>query len=228
MRSRSLPALLLLAATSTAAAQAPGEVAVVPVAPAYPPTYAPALYVPEVAPMRDRISIGLSVGGLSLSSGGSDDTLDFSVAELALRYRVTPRFELELTTFGGRQTIYDEYSETSSDGELATGSLAVGARYRFRPDRRVGWWVMGAIGGVVVAPHDAGEDEVSDSTRGMAMIGLGGEWRFARHWGLQSELRLVSVGSSTDDELVWDDDTRTTAADGTGGATFTLGANFYF
>ncbi len=232
---RLLPTLLLFATPSMAAAQAPGEVAVVPVA-------TPAAYENiqpvEVDPLRDRFSIGLGVGGFGIApavdgSEGSEG-IDFNVVELAVRYRLTPRIELELSTFGGRQTIIDNasYDGESYEGDLAVGSVLLAARYRFRPDRKLGWWLMGGLGAAVVAPHDASDEEIEDSTHPIGMIGIGGEYRFGRHWGIQSEMRLVSIGVEEGD-LDHDVgpprmDPARTVQEASAGASFTLGANFYF
>ncbi len=220
-----LVAGFLLAATATAQAQAPGEVLVVaPAAPVAQPAYVVVPAPQQVDPLRHRFSIGLNMGGLNLGEEASE----FSVAELAIRYRLTRRIELELSSFGGTQASY------SYDGSYdATGSLAIGARYRFLPERKLNWYASAAIGGAIVAPHDAGEDTLSNSQRGLFMLGIGGEWRFRPHWALQAEARLVSLSPLATQNEVYPlpgepyPDTARVNGDGIGGGMFTLGLSIY-
>lgn len=208
---------LLAATASVAQAQAPGEVLVVPAAPAAQPAYVVVPAPQQVDPLRHRFSIGLNMGGLNL--GENDD--EFSIAELAIRYRLTRRIELELSSFGGTQASY------SYDGSYdATGSLAIGARYRFLPERKLNWYASAALGGAIVAPHDADADTLANSQRGLFMLGIGAEWRFRPHWALQAEARLVSL-TPADGPAVGGGDTARVENDGIAGGTFTFGLSIY-
>jgi hypothetical protein len=222
-----LAAGFLLAATaSVAQAQAPGEVlVVVPAAPAVQPmqpVYVVAPAAQQVDPLRHRFSVGLNMGGLNLGEDGNE----FSIAELAIRYRLNRRIEIELSSFGGVETTGEDYYDDYDDSYDATGSLAIGARYRFLPERKLNWYASAAIGGAIVAPHNASDDTIANSQRGLFMLGLGGEWRFRPHWALQAEARLVSLSPLADTEEAYPDTARVTG-DGTGGGMFTLGLSIY-
>ena len=217
MRLRILAASLApLLAASIAHAQAPGEVITQPVvvAPvvAQPVVVAPVVaqpvvaapgIVPVAAPeggcaparasvMANRWAIGLSVGSMSLAPKGSpDDKTDFGVGELALRFRATPHLELELTAGGGRERTAD-----NQDGDLAVTTVALAARYRFRPEAAWNWFVMGGLGAASVTRHDATDQERHDATQPLGTLGIGLERRF-QHLAIQAELRAIGLGKAT-------------------------------
>jgi hypothetical protein len=183
-----------LLAAGSAFAQAPGEM---PAAPPPPPSSpAPAMPDPCARPsvMAHRWAIGLSVGGYSVASPEAieGESSQFRVAELAVRYRATRRIELELAMFGGREVLED-----NTEGDLATGSVTLALRYRFRPERRWSWFLMAGLGGTVVAPHQSTADEREGATRPLGMLGIGVERRF-RRFALQAELRTVGIGPRED------------------------------
>ena len=134
-------------------------------APAPPSSYAPAP-APAPAPasanpcggyaaspvMARRWAIGLSLGRMGVAPEGAVEGSEtrFNITELAVRYRATRRLELELALSGGRETLKDD-----TEGDLATGSVTLALRYRFRPERRWNWYLMAGLGGSVVAPHES-------------------------------------------------------------------------
>src|SRR5688500_9939389 len=127
-----------LLVSATAYAQAPGEVD-----PTTPPAYEEPTPVASNPcgggrdVMRNRIGIGINIGGFSAANpeaAEGEPTTDFSTAELAIRYRMSPRFELELLLSGGRQVLED-----GNDGDLAMGGGTLGLRYRMRPNRAWDW-----------------------------------------------------------------------------------------
>jgi hypothetical protein len=192
--------LFLVAATAaTASAQAPGEMdpqqpPVQQMPSAAPGETPPCTWaVPHESVMANRWAIGLSVGSLSLAPKDQpDNKTDFGVGELSLRYRATLHLELELAVGGGQQKLQDG---TNGDQDVHTGMLA--ARYRFAPEERWNWWVMGGLGGVSVAPHGAPDQAFKDAQRPMGALGIGIERRF-HHFALQAELRGVGVGPQKD------------------------------
>lgn len=245
-----------LLAASSAYAQAPGEVAPGPaqVAPA-PPQVAPA--APQAAPapaspcwhaaapvpvMEHRWAIGLSIGGMSVAPKDAPDGSEaqFRVGELEVRYRATRRLELQLATSGGRQALAD-----STDGELAAGTVMLGLRYRFLPEHRWNWFVSGALGGTVIAPHESTKEQRDGATRPLGMLGIGVERRF-QQLALQAELRMVGLGQRKDaaDAVpvagggaappptmlapLVPASTAAASADQLSGGMFTLGASYYF
>lgn len=253
MTARSLTLSLALApllAAATAHAQAPGQVA--PIDPDAPygtgSTYAPyAPYAPEdpvvapVAPVapqfQHRLGIGASFGFLQVDAaqfGGG--VTEFDIGELAIRYRASRRIELELSMSGGREQLPD-----GGNGQLATGSVALAARYRFRPEQPWGWWLMGGLGGSVVERSDSTSDERDAATRALGMAGIGVERRFT-HFALQAELRAVAMGSRKDARQVKADPPfapagapvplyapgNVTYAEELAGTMLTFGASYYF
>lgn len=218
--------LALVLATGTAQAQAPGEV--VPDAPPAP--------CARESVMAHRWAIGLSFGGLGVAPDDAPDAADtnFRIGEVAVRYRASRRFELELALSGGRQVLDDD-----SDGELAAGSVVFGLRYRFMPEQRWNWWLMAGLGASVIARHDAGDDERDAAQRPLGMFGIGVERRF-HHFALQAELRAIGMGERSDamdDVPVATDVMGGTApavvidepaSDSLSGGTFTIGASYYF
>lgn len=258
-----------LLAASSAYAQAPGEIspdsyyappqqqqyAAPPSsyyapAPAPPSSYAPAP-APAPAPaspcgyaaspvMERRWAIGLSLGSLGVAPEGAAEGSEarFRITELAVRYRATRRLELELAMSGGRQVLADDV-----EGDLATGSVTLALRYRFRPEQRWNWFVTGGFGGTIVAPHTSTELERDNATRPLGLLGIGIERRF-RRLALQAELRAVGLGpradATGDGPIVVDGGgpSRPTArlpasaatvyADELSGGALTLGASYYF
>lgn len=234
-----------LLAAGTAFAQAPGEMSPAPAPPQPPPPQGPvAPGAPAGDPcarppvMAHRWAIGASVGGLAVTPDEAPEGNEsqFRVAELAVRYRASRRIELELAMSGGRQVLDDD-----TEGDLATGSVSFGIRYRFMPEHRWSWWVMGGIGGTVVERHDSTEAERDGAARPLIMAGIGVERRF-RRFALQAELRMMGMGQRDDagDPVpvtgggVTSPQPRlpasavTTQAEQLSGGMFTLGASYYF
>jgi len=216
----------------TAYAQAPGEVQVqvVPVAPVA-VVVAPPVEVPVMA---NRWSVGLSLGGMGLASDAAPDAkTNFSIGELAVRFRATPHLEIEVAFGGGRQ------HDDGMDGDLEVNTAAVALRYRFMPHSRWNWYLLAGLGAASVTSHEASDQERSDSTRGMFEFGVGIERRFA-HFALDAEFRGIALGETKADQ-------QTTPVDGTvmgaspastvaptmstdkmSGGQFTIGASYYF
>ena len=237
----SLPLTLVpLFAVSLAHAQAPGDVIVAPVVvvpapPAAPPVAAPCgcgFAARRESVMANRWAVGLSIGSMSLApESDRDASTDFGIGELAVRFRATPRLELELSAASGRDQHGDEV------GDLEVNTVALAARLRFNPEGRWNWFLMGGIGGAAVARHDATEREIEDATHPLAMLGIGVERRF-RHLALQLEARAVAIGDEDDDRVdVMADAPPAAEAFATsvstqrerlGGGSVTFGVSYYF
>jgi hypothetical protein len=229
-----------LFATSLAHAQAPGEVqpVIVPpvivqpviiapgAAPGMAPVVAPAPQAePRPAVMDDRWAVGFSVGGMSVApSDAPDDQTQFTVGELALRFRATLHLELELAVGGGRERTPD-----NMDGDLQVTTAALALRYRFRAEEHWNWFVLGGLGGAAIARHDATDNERRDATQPMFVAGIGTEYRFD-HLALQAELRGFGLGvARTDDTAPMTTAAASNSADiQRSGASISVGLSFYF
>lgn len=225
----------LLAATA-AYAQAPGEMAPGQ-APAVAPAPQPVVVVPaRESVMANRWAVGLSFGGLGVApEENQDDKTNFRVGEISLRYRVTRHLELELAVGGGRQVLDDD-----SEGQLEASTGLLAARWRFMPEHKWNWFVMGGLGGTSIADHEATSDERDAQSRPLAALGVGVERRF-RRFALQAELRAIGMGPRDTAEPAPATDVMTGTApaatpppaptstsDKLSGGTFTLGASYYF
>jgi hypothetical protein len=187
--------------------------------------------------MSRRWAVGLSLGSMSLAPDGRpDDKTAFAIGELALRFRATRHFELELTAGGGRERTDDD-----QDGDLAVSAVMLAARWRFLPEHAWNFYVTGGIGGASVTRHDATDQERNDATQPLAMLGVGVERRF-RHFALQAELRAVGMGDKDHGDPAMARDAATGAAaemtttitppaavdEKRGGGSLSIGASYYF
>lgn len=229
------PLLAASLAAPLAHAQAPGQIAAPPV------VGAPIAAAPVAAPcsgsgpesvMANRWASGLAVGSMSLAPEGSpDDHTTFAVGELALRFRATPHLELALSAGGGRERTADD-----QDGDLEVSAVAIAARYRFRPEAAWNWFVMAGVGGASVTRHDATQQERSDATQPLGMLGVGIERRF-HHLALQAELHAVGLGEAKQDAPAIEDPPvaapaamaqATTAGPARSGGALSIGLSYYF
>jgi hypothetical protein len=177
--------------------------------------------------------------GVAPEGAAEGTEAEFRITELAVRYRATRRLELEVAMSGGRQVLADDV-----EGDLATGSVTLALRYRFRPEQRWNWFVVGGFGGTIVASHKSTELERDDATRPLGLLGIGIERRF-RRFALQAELRAVGLGpraDATGDAPVADGggggpsrplprlpaSAATVYADELSGGAATIGASYYF
>jgi hypothetical protein len=177
---------LLIAAT--AYAQAPGEMEDGDIAP---PGMAPVSPepAPPPPPMRaQRWSVGLNVGSLGLAPHMQpDNKTDFSVGQLALRYRPWRHLEVELAFGGGREKLPD-----GTQGDREVNQAVLDLRYRFSPGRNWNWWLMAGMGSLAVTNTYDSQDVKDAATQSTLQFGVGLERRWSR-FALQAELRAVGV-----------------------------------
>lgn len=243
MQPRTLAFSLVTLLSPLAQAQAPGDVppqvivapVVAPVivappaapaaAPAPPAPAAPAEVICRESVMADRWSVGFSLGSMSLAPDSAPELeTQFAIGELALRFRATRRFELELSAGGGREQIGDR------QGDLEVTAAALAGRFRFRPEAAWNWFVMAGFGGAAITRHDATDQEREEAFQPLGMLGVGIERRF-RHLALQAEARAIGIGERT--EVETDDGTAemSTVAQPEqtqAGGALTLGLSYYF
>ena len=177
----------LVAASSSAYAQAPGDyndgdIAPPGMAPAGPVGVAP-------APVRQtRWSVGLNFGSLNVAPHMQpDNKSDFSVGAIALRYRPWQHLELELTFGGGSEQLPDG---TQGDREVHSSVLSL--RYRFNPMRSWNWWLGAGMGSFAVTNKGASDAEQKAAVQSTLQFGIGLEKRWT-HFALNIEVRAVGV-----------------------------------
>jgi hypothetical protein len=181
--------------------------------------------------MANRFAVGLSIGSMGLAPKDlPDQQTAFFVGELALRFRVIPHLELELSGGGGRERTKD-----GMEGDLEVGAVMLAARWRFMPESKWNLFVTGGLGGAWITRHDPTEQERKDATQPIGMLGVGVERRF-RHLALQAELRAIGMGKAKDDQMtdaaptamaVTTTDPNSADIQRTGGS-LTIGLSYYF
>ncbi len=239
MKLRLILAPLLVA--STAYAQAPGD--------GYddgdiaPPGMAPmvaapvAVIAPAPEPAR-RWSVGLGVGSLELAPHvAPDQTTNFDIGQIYLRYRPWRHLEIELALGGGQES--QDQDGYSNGTEVSAAVLAL--RYRFNPGHRWNWWVMAGMGSLAVTRQDASSQERDVAHQSTLQFGGGIERRWSR-FALQFELRAVGVAPHETGDMSVAVPTKETgimqplppgsepgrANDGMKGGQFVFAGNYYF
>ena len=237
----------LVIATTSAYAQAPGEMEDGDLAP---PGMAPVTVVAPTPPVRQlRWSVGLNLGSMNVAPHMQpENKSEFSVGQLALRYRPWRHLEIELALGGGQEKLPD-----GTDGGRQLSQSVLALRYRFNPNRPWNWWLMAGMGSFAVTNDGASDQERNDATQSTLQFGVGLERRW-HHFALQVEIRAVGVApqdqatSGGGDVMVTDvppnsgTDTNTgvmqppkdpptyttPSRDGWKGGQTTIGASYYF
>lgn len=177
---------------------------------------------PPPAVFDSRWSIAASVGSMSVTPDHNPDgKTDFTVGELALRYRGWRHLELELSLAGGNQQLPDGAGE----GDLKIAHVTFAARYRFNVQDHWNWWILAGLGATTIAPKDASSDEADRAQHPHALLGLGLEYRWTK-FALQAEAKALAIGPTDDEQMKAD--ASGTEAPSAGGGMFTLGGAFYF
>ncbi len=188
----------------------------------------------ETAPGIPRWGIGLRMTSLSLAPEEMPEAkTEYGGGGLQLRYRIAPRWQLELAV--------DHVTERLESGEPGTRQLQSGtlaALYHFRPYARWDWYALAGLG-----VTGDGDPEISDQQReasqaGHVHLGVGIERRF-RHLGIAAELRAVGIAPPEpgDDAPVTEpgrpsptmtEPTSVIDAQGTAGGQLSIAATYYF
>lgn len=184
MSHRLLLASVIVPALSTAAfAQgAPGDCddcVVVASAPA------PAVVVSPAVELSHRLGVGLQISSLAIANHDDPnaDPTELGGGGLQVRYRLTPRWELEL----GVSTLREHDADGMPTGpEMHAAEL--GAMFHMRPGHRWDWYLLGAVGGL----HEGNKHDDAHQGRAMAQLGVGIEHRWNR-FGLGLEVRAVGI-----------------------------------
>lgn len=219
---QSISSTLLFA--GTAFAQAPGDY--YGDASVAPPGMAPAApeYIPPPPPVRNqRWSVGLNVGSMGLAPHMSPKSeTEFSLAQLAIRYRPWRRLEIELALGGGSEVAPDGYA---GDRELSEAVLSL--RWRFNPKRNWNWWLSAGMGSLAVTSVGASKEERNAAQQSTLQFGIGLERRWSR-FALQAELRAVGVAPNEFAGDIMPVSYDGYSRDGWAGGQFTFGGSYYF
>ena len=174
-----------------------------------------------------RWGVGLHLASLSLPDPGAmtdrGDAPQYGGAGLQVRYRLTPRWQLELTA----AHVEEQVADGAAARTLDAGALAV--LFHPRPYARWDWYLLAGVGGT----HDA-DPALTDEARQAShvadvQVGGGVERRFGRV-GVAAELRLLARQPADDAAA-----TRMTDAAGgdattdrPGGGALTVAGTYYF
>jgi hypothetical protein len=134
--------------------------------------------------------IGLRATSIAIHPENNPDAeSEYAGGGLQLRWRLSPRWELEGTSEGLREQLGDG---VEGDRQLHAATLA--ARYHLRPYGRWDWYALVGIGGTMEMIDD-GDQPVALSRAGHVHLGGGVERRFGR-FGIAAELRAIGMGPS--------------------------------
>ncbi|MEZ4399392.1 MAG: hypothetical protein R3B06_05205 [Kofleriaceae bacterium] len=174
----------------------------------------PAAPDPTQAGRLPRWGVGLQLTSLSLASDGATAASAWQGGGLQLRYRVSPRWVLELSAA----------QVTDATGGDARSAAALLAQFHPRPAARWDLYVVAGAGATAAADPMLTDDARAASQAGNVQLGGGVERRLGKV-GLSAEVRLVTGAPP---------DASTTArmpAPGpraSHGGTATVGATYYF
>ncbi len=190
------------------------------------------LVAPAPAPALPRWGIGLRLGGLSLAPAERPEaTTDYAVGGVQVRYRVRPRWQLELSMDHATEQLEDG---TEGDRELQAVTFA--ALYHLSPYARWDWYLLAGLGATTDGAPDLDPELRRASEQGHVHVGVGVERRWD-HLALSAELRLVGMAQAEDDghgavtaspAMTRPGEAPAARDMGTSGAQFSLGAGYYF
>ena len=180
---------------------------------------------PAAAPRLPRWGVGAHLTSLSLSEPGAMDDrgTPFAGAGLQLRYRLRPRWQLDLTAAHVQEQDVDEAVARHVD------AAALAILFHPRPYARWDLYLLAGLGATSDGDPDLTDAEREASQIGDLQLGAGVERRFGRI-GVAAELRLLAREPADDAAAARMTDAPGAADDGqdrSGGA-LTLGATYYF
>lgn len=178
----------LAASATTASAQEgpPGACAcAIPVAPV----------VVVAADPLPKWGIGLRATSMALAPESSPDAeTQYSGGGLQLRYRLKPRWQLELS-----MDHFQERLENGDEGTRQLDSVTLAALYHFRPYARWDWYLLAGIGGTGDGDPEASDEAREASQMGHIALGAGVERRFG-HFAIGAELRMIGMAPPEEEE----------------------------
>jgi hypothetical protein len=193
---------LVLAMTSVAAAQAPGEVAPQPVGGSHPSF---------VMGRPWSIAIGLGAESLTAKTDGAK-AVGFGGIELAGRFRIRPPIEVALAL------------EAMGNQGISTAGIYAEFRYRFLAEQPWNPFALGSLG--VASAADKNGTDAERKGRGSLRIGGGIERRIG-NVGIEATLRLVAIAQDRSVTVVTTAGQQL-ARYGDSGVELLIGAGYYF
>ncbi|HUQ02502.1 MAG TPA: outer membrane beta-barrel protein [Kofleriaceae bacterium] len=184
------------------------------------------------APQLPKWGIGLRMTSLTLAPESNPDAeTQYGGGGLQLRYRLAPRWQLELAL--------DHVQEQLEDGTMGTRQLdsaTLAAQYHFRPYNRWDWYAMVGIGGTSNGDPEISDEEREASSVGHVALGVGLERRW-NHLAIGAELRAVGIAPREEaKDVPQTDPVRPTGMtvpgvaenEGASGGQLTIAATYYF
>ncbi|MBL8621296.1 MAG: hypothetical protein JNK64_08335 [Myxococcales bacterium] len=176
-------------------------------------------------PSLPRWGVGAHLASVSLAEPGAMDDrgTPYAGAGLQLRYRLRPRWQLELTAAHVQEQDVDEAVARHVD------AAALAILFHPRPYARWDLYLLAGLGATSDGDPDLTDAQREASQVGDVQLGAGVERRFGRI-GVAAELRLLAREPA-------DDGAAARMTDGTGattddaqrsGGALTIGASYYF
>lgn len=180
---------------------------------------------PSAAPHLPRWGVGAHLASLSLAEPGAMDDrgTPFAGAGLQLRYRLRPRWQLELTAAHAQEQDVDAAVARHVD------AAALAILFHPRPYARWDLYLLAGVGVTSDGAPDLTDAEREASRVGDVQLGAGVERRFGRI-GVAAELRLLAREPAAAAPTARMTDGTDAAAEpqARSGGALTLGATYYF
>ena len=186
---------------------------------------APPAAPPRAEPHLPRWGVGAHLASLSLAEPGAMDDrgTPFAGAGLQLRYRLRPRWQLELTAAHAQEQDVDAAVARHVD------AAALAILFHPRPYARWDLYLLAGVGVTSDGAPDLTDAEREASRVGDVQLGAGVERRFGRI-GVAAELRLLAREPAAAAPTARMTDGTDAAAEpqARSGGALTLGATYYF
>lgn len=179
---------------------------------------------PTARPGLPRWGVGAHLASISLAEPGAMDDrgTPFAGAGLQLRYRLRPRWQLELTAAHAQEQDVDAAVARHVD------AAALAILFHPRPYARWDLYLLAGLGATSDGAPDLTDAEREASRVGDVQLGAGVERRIGRI-GLAAELRLLAREPAADAPAARMTEGGTAAPDASrSGGALTIGATYYF
>jgi hypothetical protein len=177
---------------------------------------------PAPAPRLPRWGVGLHLASLTLADPAAMDDrgAGYAGGGVWVRYRLAPRWQLELTA----APVEEQDVDPATARQVDAGSLAV--MFHPRPYARWDLYLLAGVGGTSDGAPDLTDEQRDASQVGDLQLGAGVERRFGRI-GVAAELRMLArepapaAAARMTDGAAASEERR-------GGGGLTVGATYYF